>query len=90
MMLQPGPAETTLGHLRLVLPLRGSLPMRKPVSSFGGRSVGKTVSRLLFGMSEALRTFKKGTETKHKLGRDDLHIKILNQGLFISCSLMMN
>ena len=26
---------------------------------------------------------KKGTETKHRIGRDDLHIKILNQGLFI-------
>ena len=60
MICSPVPAETTPGHLRLVVPLRGGLLTKNPVSSFGGRSVGRTVSRLSFGMLEALRTLKKG------------------------------
>ena len=78
--LQPGPGRDDPRSFTLDGPAKGRLADEKARIKFwwelGWENKESFVLRDLRGVT----SIKDGTETKHKLGRESLHIKIVNQG----------
>ncbi len=81
--LQPGPGRDDARSFTLNGPVKGRLADEKSRIKFWWEIGWENNSSFVIRDVRGITDIKKGTETKHKLGRDDLHIKILNQGLFI-------
>ncbi len=81
--LQPGPGRDDARSFTLGAPVKGRLGDEKARIKFWWEIGWKNSESFVIRDVRGITDIKKGTETKHKLGRDDLHIKILNQGLFL-------
>lgn len=78
--LQPGPGRDDARSFTLDGPVKGRLADEKARIKFwwelGWENKESFVLRDLRGVT----SIKDGTETKHKLGRESVHVKIVNQG----------
>ena len=81
--LQPGPGRDDARSFTLNGPVKGRLADEKARIKFWWEIGWKNSESFILRDVRGITDIKKGTETKHRIGRDDLHIKILNQGLFI-------
>ncbi len=81
--LQPGPGRDDARSFTLGGPVKGRLADEKSRIKFWWEIGWKNSESFVIRDVRGITDIKKGTETKHKLGRDDLHVKILNQGLFL-------
>ena len=81
--LQPGPGRDDARSFTLGAPVKGRLGDEKARIKFWWEIGWKNSESFVIRDVRGITDIKKGTETKHKLGRDNLHIKILNQGLFL-------
>ena len=81
--LQPGPGRDDARSFTLGGPVKGRLADEKSRIKFWWEIGWKNNESFVLRDVRGITDIKKGTETKHKLGRDNLHVKILNQGLFL-------
>ena len=81
--LQPGPGRDDARSFTLGAPVKGRLANEKSRIKFWWEIGWKNSESFVLRDVRGITDIKKGTETKHKIGRDNLHIKILNQGLFM-------
>ena len=81
--LQPGPGRDDARSFTLGAPVKGRLAEEKARIKFWWEIGWENKSSFVIRDVRGITDIKKGTESNHKLGREDLHIKILNQGLFI-------
>lgn len=81
--LQPGPGRDDARSLTLAGPVKGRLADEKSRIKFWWEIGWENKDSFLLRDLRGVTDIKKGTETKHKLGREPVHIKIVNQGSII-------
>lgn len=81
--LQPGPGRDDARSFTLPGPVKGRLADEKSRIKFWWEIGWKNSESFVIRDVRGITDIRKGTETKHKIGRDNLHVKILNQGLFL-------
>ena len=81
--LQPGPGRDDARSFTLDGPVKGRLADEKSRIKFWWEIGWENKSSFVIRDVRGVTDIKKGTESNHKLGRENLHIKIVNQGLLI-------
>ena len=81
--LQPGPGRDDARSFTLDGPVKGRLADEKSRIKFWWEIGWENKSSFVLRDVRGITDIKKGTESNHKLGREDLHIKIVNEGLLI-------
>ncbi len=81
--LQPGPGRDDARSFTLDGPVKGRLADEKSRIKFWWEIGWENSSSYVLRDLRGVTNIKDGTETKHKLGREPVHIKIVNQGSII-------
>ena len=78
--LQPGPGRDDARSFTLDGPVKGRLAEEKSRIKLWWEIGWENSSSYVLRDLRGITSIKDGTETKHKLGRDGVHVKIVNQG----------